>query len=176
MIGSIYTQFTIPLDYYDKSFLKMNFVQIVIASRIAYLATVEEIPCGDLALVVEESLSAHQDAMRHVFEELTEDTVFEYRGYTENGCNENTGLDTVTTLTKRIVFNYCVKCGEHLDENQHGCNFKLCTKCYTGFAVNQSYKIDYDDEDYDYDDEEDRAERLREDRLDSYLDRHEDWD
>jgi len=126
-------------------------------------------------LLMEKQLQAHYDKMRHVFEELTEDAVFEYRGYTENGCNENTGIDTVTTLTKRITFNYCVKCGEHLDENQHGSNFKICTRCYTGFAVNQSYKIDYDDEDYDYELEEERAERLREDLLDSYLDSHDDW-
>ena len=126
-------------------------------------------------LLIEKQLQVHHHKMRHVFEELTEDTVFEYRGYTENGCNENTGIDTVTTLIKRITFNYCVKCGEHLDENQHGCNFKLCTKCYTGFAINQSYKIDYDDEDYDYEYEEDRAERLREDRLDDFIDRHDDW-
>jgi hypothetical protein len=153
----------------------MNSAQIVLASRIAYLATVEEIPCCDLAPLLEE----HQNQMRNSLEELTEDITFEYRGYTENGCNENTGLDTVTTLSKCITFNYCVNCGEHLDENQHGSNFKICTKCYNGFARNQSYKNDYDDEDYDYEWEEERAERLRKDRedeFDDYLDRDDDWD
>jgi hypothetical protein len=127
------------------------------------------------ALLMEKQLEAHRNKMRDVYEELMENTTFEYRGYTENGCNENTGLDTVTTLSKCITFNYCVKCGEHLDENQHGSNFKICMKCYTGFARNQSYKMDYDDEDYDYELEEECAERLREDLLDSYLESHDDW-
>ena len=121
-------------------------------------------------LLIEKQLKAHHSKMRHVYEELTEKTTFEYRGYTEDGCYENTGLDMVTTLTKCIVFNYCVNCGEHLDKNQHDCNFKLCTKCYTGFARSPAYN----NSQY-YESDEEREERLREDRLDSYLDRHDDW-
>jgi hypothetical protein len=123
-------------------------------------------------LLVEKYIAAHRNKMGHVFEELTEKTVFEYRGYTENGCNENTGIDTVTTLSKRIVFNYCVNCGEHLDKHQHDCNFKLCTKCYNGFARNQAYNTQCYHDECDYECEEDREERLREDRWNSYLDRH----